>query len=143
MIKNIPPEITIYGDLTYRNKKCPRESVEQITFINKLRDEYPDTYGRIVIHPKNEGKRKNGQFNELTKDKAMGMSVGAADIIIPAGLMPFVCEIKRKDHTLSEVSEEQIEYLLVTRKLNAFACIAFGYEAAWEAFEYWSMEDEI
>ena len=107
MIKQIPG-IRIYGNLEYRDKQCPKESSEQITFFNRLRKEYPDTYGRIALHPKNEGKIINGQFQAITKDKAMGMSVGASDIIIP-GISTFVCELKRQDHSLSKIHDEEID----------------------------------
>ena len=135
MIKQIPG-IRIYGNLEYRDKQCPKESSEQITFFNRLRKEYPDTYGRIALHPKNEGKLINGQFQAITKDKAMGMSVGASDIIIP-GISTFVCELKRQDHSLSKIHDEEIEYLLAAKKAGAFVCIALGCDAAWEAFNEW------
>ena len=140
MIKQIPG-IRIYGNLEYRDKQCPKESSEQITFFNRLRKEYPDTYGRIALHPKNEGKLINGQFQAITKDKAMGMSVGASDIIIP-GISTFVCELKRQDHSLSKIHDEEIEYLLAAKKAGAFVCIALGCDAAWEAFNDWRKLNE-
>ena len=140
MIKQIPG-IRIYGNLEYRDKQCPKESSEQITFFNRLRKEYPDTYGRIALHPKNEGELINGQFQAITKDKAMGMSVGASDIIIP-GISTFVCELKRQDHSLSKIHDEEIEYLLAAKKAGAFVCIALGCDAAWEAFNDWRKLNE-
>ena len=135
MIKQIPG-IRIYGNLEYRDKQCPKESSEQITFFNRLRKEYPDTYGRIALHPKNEGKLINGQFQAITKDKAMGMVTGCVDIH-NHGNPSFCMELKRRDPTLSEISDEQINYLLAAKKAGAFVCIALGCESAWEAFNEW------
>lgn len=134
-LKKVPNEIKIYGGITYRDKKCPTESLEQITFISIIRREYP-AYGAILIHPKNEGRLVNGQFDAISKDKAMGMTKGASDIIIP-GKQSFVCELKRRDITLSKIDDDQIDYLLAAQKCGAFACIALGYEAALEAFNDW------
>lgn len=134
-LKKVPSEIKIYGGITYRDKKCPTESLEQITFISIIRREYP-AYGAILIHPKNEGRLVNGQFDAISKDKAMGMTKGASDIIIP-GSPSFVCELKRRDITLSKIEDDQIDYLLAAQKCGAFACIALGYQAALEAFNDW------
>jgi hypothetical protein len=132
----IPEEIKVYGDFEYRDKKCPKESIEQITFVNRVRNECPETFGRVLVHAENEGKLINGQFSAISKSRAMGQAKGASDIIIP-GNPAFVCEMKRKDSTLSKVSDEQIEYLLAANKCGAFACVAYGHEAAWQAFEDW------
>lgn len=45
--------IPVYGDLKYRNKKCPKESKEQMTFVNRVRSSYPATYGSVIVHPEN------------------------------------------------------------------------------------------
>lgn len=135
MIKPIPG-IPIYGDLSYRDKKCPKESLEQITFVSRLRNQYPETYGRVVVHAKNEQRLINGQFQAITKDKAMGLSVGASDIIVP-GASTFVCELKRQDASLCKIHDEQIEYLLAAKNTGSFICIALGCESAWQAFNEW------
>lgn len=127
--------IQIYGDTTYRGK-CPRESVEQITFISWVRREYSDSYGATIFHAKNEGKLVNGQFQLITKDKAMGMAIGCADIHCP-GVPSFCMELKRKDHTKSVIRQEQINYLLTAEQAGAFVCVALGHEAAIEAFQEW------
>lgn len=132
----IPKEIPIYGDTNYRNKKCPLESIEQITFVNFVRNNYPSSYGLLILHPKNEGKLINGQFQAINKDKAMGMAPGASDIIIP-GNPSLVCEMKRKDHTKSKIHQEEIEYLLAAQQCGAFACVALGHDGALEAFNDW------
>ena len=129
MIKSITG-IKIYGDLSYRDKKCPKESVEIVTFFNRIRKLYPDSYGLLAYHPRNEGKRT---YQQTIKYKSEGMVTGTADIVI-VGNPSFVCELKRRDPTLSEISDEQIEYLLAAKKSGAFVCIALGCDAAWEAF---------
>ena len=112
---------------------CPSETNEQITFIARL----PEKYSRIVLHPKNEGRLRDGQFSKLSIDRAMAsLNKGASDIIIP-GSPTFVCEIKRCDHTLSKISDEQVEYLLACQDAGAFACISLGCDAATEAFRCW------
>lgn len=127
--------IKIYGDIAYRGK-CPKESVEQITFISWVRREYPDTYGVTIFHAKNEGKLINGQFQAIAKDRAMGMAIGCADIHCP-GNPSFCMEVKRMDHTKSDISDEQVKYLVAAQSLGAFVCVALGHEAAIEAFKYW------
>src|SRR5690349_21248966 len=110
--------LPIYGDTTYRGK-CSRESVEQITFISWVRRTYPDSYGITIFHAKNEGKLVDGQFQLITKDKAMGMAVGCSDVHCPG--MPSLCmELKRQDHTKSTIHQEQIDYLLAAKQAGAF-----------------------
>lgn len=125
--------IPVYGDTSYRNKKCPSEALEQVTFFNRIRKLYPDTYGLLAVHIKNEGKRT---AHQAMKDKAEGMTAGASDIIIP-GCPSFVCEMKRRDHTLSQWQDGQQEYILAAINTGAFACVALGADAAMEAFEKW------
>lgn len=66
-------------------------------------------------------------------EKSEGMTTGAADIIIP-GAPAFVCELKRRDHTKSAISDEQLAYLEAAKEAGAWVCIALGADAAWEAF---------
>lgn len=127
--------VRVYGDLDFRGK-CPSESLEQVTFFNRLRAEYPDTWGRLALHPRNEGLRTGGHISAVTKHKAEGMTPGAADIIIPARIA-FVCELKRADHTLCKWQDGQMEYLMAASAAGAFTCVAFGWAAAWDAFGDW------
>ena len=127
-----PISIKVYGDQKHRDKKCPPESAEQITFFNVLRRDYPEL-GAIAIHPRNEGKRS---IQQTQRQKAEGMTPGASDIIIP-GNPTFVCEMKRQDHTLCKWEPEQISYLQQCQKNGAFVCVALGYKAALEALEQW------
>lgn len=129
-----PEGIKVYGDKDYRDKKCPKEVMEQVTFFNQLRKNHADTYGAIAVHVRNEGKKT---VNQVAKEKAEGMITGACDIMIP-GRRTFICELKRRDHTMSTVHAEQVDYMLAAKRLGAFVCIALGWEAAMEAFEEWA-----
>ena len=127
-----PDWLHIFGDLDYRNKKCPVESAEQITFFNTLRREYPEL-GKIAIHPRNEGKRT---MQQAQRQKAEGLAVGAADIVIP-GNPAFVCELKRLDHTVCQWQPNQLEYLQAAKNNGAFVCVALGHKSAMEALKAW------
>ena len=127
-----PEWLKVYGDQSFRSE-CPTETSEQIAFFTELKRKYPHLHA-IAIHPKNEGKRTKGQFQQLAKDKAMGLNVGSADIIIPAS-PAFVCELKRKDHTKSKFQAGQVEYLENCQSLGSFVCVALGYEAAIHAVD--------
>ena len=131
--------IPVYGDITFRGK-CPPEEVEQASFFSRLRREYPDTYGAIAIHPRNEGLKEKGQFSTVIKHAAEGMTKGASDIVIP-GARTFVCELKRRDHTLSKWQDGQEPYLIAAANAGAFACVALGAAAAWEAFKEWKAQN--
>jgi len=133
-----PPSIPVYGDQTFRGR-CPLEAVEQASFFNRLRREFPDTWGLIALHPRNEGLKERGQFSTVLKHKAEGMTAGAADIVIPAQIS-FVCEVKRANHTLSSWQDGQIAYLEASKAAGAFACIALGAVGAWAAFQSWLNE---
>lgn len=128
----------VYGNTGFRGK-CPTEALEQITFFRRVRDAYPDSYGLTALHPRNEGLKIGGQFGAVSRHKAEGMTPGASDIIIP-GRVTFVCEMKRRDRTQSEWQDGQIEYLTAAHNAGAFACVAFGCDAAWEAFQEWLAE---
>lgn len=134
-LNDLPDGLLVYGDVSFRGK-CPLESQEQVTFFNQLRRQYPDTLGRIAMHPRNEQQLRGGQFGRLAKHKAEGMTPGASDIIIPARIA-FVCELKRLDHTKSKWQDGQIEYLTASHDAGAFACVALGWEAAWQALQDW------
>jgi hypothetical protein len=129
----MPPWLKVYGNTQYRGP-CPPESAEQITFFAELRRRYPDTYGKLALHPKNEAKRKGKQFNGLAIDKALGMVPGAPDIVLPLG---FCAEMKRQDHTKSKWQPGQVEYLKAVHDAGGFACVALGWKAAMEALEDW------
>ena len=124
-----PHDIPVFGDMSYRGE-CPSESMEQVTFFNRLRKEHPDSWGLIAFHPRNEGKRS---WTKAAFERAEGMTKGAPDIIIPTG-RAFVCEMKRLDHTKSKWQPMQLEYLKTAHDAGAFVCVALGYDAAYSAF---------
>jgi hypothetical protein len=126
----LPENIPLFGDPKWRGP-CPTETAEAVTFFSEIRK---TQWGAIAVHIKNEGKRRKGQ---ITWDKAQGLVKGASDIIIP-GAPAFVCELKRRDHTKSRISQAQIDYLTDAQGAGAFACIALGWEAAFAAVEAWS-----
>ncbi len=128
-----PEWLPVYGSMEHRDSRCPSESLEQVTFFARLRREYPDSHGLTAIHPRNEGKRSHAQ---TMTQKSEGMTPGAADIVIP-GCPAFVCELKRRDHTKSRWQDGQVEYLCAAHKAGAFVCVAFGCDAAWQAFGEW------
>jgi hypothetical protein len=127
-----PQWLKVFGDQDFRGD-CPTERAEQVTFFARLRREYPDSYGLIAVHPRNEGKR---HMMQVAREKADGMTPGASDIIIP-GRVAFVCELKRRDHTVCSWGDKQLDYLQQSQKAGAFACVALGCDAAWEAFNEW------
>lgn len=130
----LPPDVRVY-DGDFRGD-CPQESAEQVTFFNQLRKAYPDTWGALALHPRNEGLRAGGHLAAVQKYKAEGMTPGAADIIIPARVA-FVCELKRQDRTKCKWQPGQVEYLTAAAQAGAWACVAFGWREAWRAFEEW------
>lgn len=134
----LPDNIPVFGDVSFRGK-CPLEDVEQVSFFNRLRREYSTSYGLIALHPRNEGLKTGGQFTTVMKHKAEGMTPGASDIIIPARVA-FVCEMKRQDHTKSKWQDGQQAYLQASANAGAFACVALGAMAAWQAFEAWKAQ---
>jgi hypothetical protein len=127
--------VVTFGDIGFRGQ-CASESQEQITFFNRLRREYPGTWGALAIHPRNEGLLAGGQLRAVARHKAEGMTPGAADIIIP-GRVAFVCELKRRDPTQGRWQDGQREYLEAAAGVGAFACVALGCDAAWQALGAW------
>lgn len=121
-----PQWLKVYGDTSKRGQ-CPSETAEQVTFFNAIRREYPESWGRIALHPRNEGKKT---FAQVAREKAEGMTNGAPDIVIGS----FYCELKRQDHTQSEWQKGQLEYLEAAQDCGMFVCVALGYEAAMQAF---------
>lgn len=113
--------------------QCPSETVEQVTFVARIRSKYPHTYGALLFHVRNEGKKT---VQQVQREKLEGMTTGTADIIIP-GSPTFVCEMKRRDRTKSRVSPDQVTYLEAAVWAGAFACVAYGCDEAEKAFRDW------
>ena len=117
-----PEWLPVYGAQDYRGQ-CPLEEAEQATFFSQLRRAHPDTYGRLALHPKNEGKRKGAQFAQLARDKALGLSPGAPDVVVP-GVPALLIELKRQDHTQSTWQAGQLDYLQAAQRAGCF--VAFS-----------------
>lgn len=130
-----PEWLPVYGDMAFRGK-CPPEHVEQASFFAKLRREFPDSWGKIALHPRNEGLLIQGQFQSVVKHQLEGMAKGAADIVVP-GNPTFICEMKRRDHTQCAWQAEQLPYLQAAQNAGSFVCAALGAQAAWDAFNEW------
>lgn len=130
-----PEWMRVYGAQDYRGD-CPLEEAEQATFFSQLRKARPEIYGRLALHPKNEGKRKGAQFAQLARDKALGLAPGAPDVVVP-GAPTLLIEIKRRDHTKSTWQPGQVEYLATADRVGCFVCVALGWEGAMAAFEDW------
>ena len=64
------------------------------------------------------------------------MNTGASDIVIPV-TQPICIEMKRRDHTLSTISDEQLQYLVAAHGAGAFAVVALGCKGAMEVIEAW------
>jgi hypothetical protein len=129
----IPKTIPVFGDISYRNAKCNHEWVEQKEFFGWMKEHLP-LFFEIAIHPKNEGERTGKQSSQ---DKEMGsLNTGASDVIIPCRI-PFVCEIKKADHTKSKLINTQLKYLESCQDRGAFACIAIGNNGAKIAIREW------
>lgn len=125
-----PRSIPVFGDKTFRGK-CPKELPDQRTAIKEIRERWPDTIGRLVIHPRNEGQR---DYRKYIREYLDGLTAGASDIIIP-GNPSLVIELKRKDHTQSTLSDKERAYLLAAKQGGSHAVIALGWEAAVEAVD--------
>ena len=126
----IHPSIKVYGDLSYRNPKTPKEDQEAQTIVNQIRKRYPHV---LFMHIKNEGKKTKAQADF---DRSMGMMQGASDFIFLG--YPVMClELKRKDHTLSKWQPNQENFLIEAQKQGCFCAVAFGWEAGMQAVEDW------
>lgn len=135
----LPKDIPIFGDVDFRDTLKLRkkdEDCEQIDSVAWLKENHPDDHA-LFVHPKNEGRKNHKQ---ITKDIKMGsFTIGASDAIIPC-ILPFVCEIKQKDHTHSSISAKQLKYLRTAKRNGAFACIALGFDGFKLAHREWKQQ---
>lgn len=125
----IPMKIRVY-DSGYRGD-CPLESAELKTFFNQIRGKYPDTWGKLAFHTRNEGKKSHAQ---VQVEKMEGATAGVCDIIVAPG---FYCELKRRDRTKSRLPTVEKQFLELVAERGGFACVAYGWEQAWVAFNDW------
>lgn len=127
----IPDWLKTYGDKSFRGE-CAKEDAELSTFFNILRRDYPELAQR-GWHTETEGKKNHAQ---VTASKMKGELAGVSDIVI-IGRVPFICELKRLDHTKSVWQKGQLPFLESCHNAGAFVCLALGYKAAIEALEDW------
>lgn len=124
-----PEWLSVFGDTYYRGQCRPEEN-EQIDFVAWMQHNH-SKYADIMLHPKIEGKRT---YQQARRDKLSGsLNKGASDIVIPCAV-PFVCEIKRENHTKSKWQNGQQEYLQTAKNMGAFVCVALGFDGAKLAF---------
>ena len=98
--------IDVIGDTNYRGD-CPSETAEMIGFFSWLRSHHPKL-AAVAVHVRNEGQRSKRHGYQ---HKQEGMNTGASDIVIPVN-PPICIEMKRRDHTKSTISDEQLQYLV-------------------------------
>lgn len=127
------PWMNVFGDQSFRGN-CPKEDYVLSSFIAHVRRVYPDTYGLVAFHPKNEGKRTGAQSKA---DSIKGLTKGVCDVVIIGN--PVLClEIKRQDHTQSKWSgPEQVAFLKQSLAGGAYVAVSLGYDASIQAFEHW------
>lgn len=123
--------LVVYGDPDWRGK-CPLEAAEAVSFFCQLRAEFPEL-SKVATHIRNEGKRTKRQGY---KHQQEGMNTGASDVIIPV-CPPIVMEMKRRDHTLSSISKEQVDYLVAAASGGALAGVALGAAGAMAMVRAW------
>ena len=123
--------IDVIGDARYRGD-CPSETAEMIGFFFWLRSHHPKL-AAVAVHVRNEGQRSKRQGYQHKKE---GMNTGASDIVIPVN-PPICIEMKRRDHTKSAISDEQLAYLVAAQDAGAYAVVALGCKGATEAIQAW------
>ena len=123
--------IDVIGDTSYRGD-CPSETAEMIGFFFWLRSHHPKL-AAVAVHVRNEGQRSKRQGYQ---HKQEGMNTGASDIVIPVN-PPICIEMKRRDHTKSTISDEQLDYLVAAQDAGAFAVLALGCKGAMEVIAGW------
>lgn len=127
---NTPQWLPKFGNLP-RSKDNPHEDYVLSSLIARIRKDYPNSYGLVAFHVKNEGKRTGQQ---IKIDKLKGLTKGVSDLIIIGN--PTLClEIKRDNSCQFE--DGQLAFLEQAHKSGSFACLAIGYHGCIQAFEYW------
>ena len=116
-------------EIKKRKKPSRDEEIEQEKF-NVWFDKYLLKLDLRWFHPANGGKR-NAQ--EGAKFRRLGVKRGVPDIILPVGRRSkfgLVIELKRVDGKMSDVSEEQKDWLRWFKRQNWSTHVAFGFEHA-------------
>ena len=115
-----------------QNSKKPRaESTEQVVFVNRVRQFYPDL---LIFAIPNGGQRS---ITEAVRLKAEGVLAGVPDLFIahPAGNKHgLFIEMKRADQKAA-VSAKQAEAIATLCAAGYEARVAYGCEQAWQYME--------
>ena len=126
-----PPHwLPVFSDLPKATTN-PAEDYVLSSLISRIRTLYPDTYGLVAFHVKNESKRTQGQ---IKADKIKGLTKGVSDLIVIGN--PTLCMEIKKDNSC-RFESGQLEFLQQAQKGGAFVCLAIGYDGAKAAFEHW------
>ena len=130
--------IQVYGDTGYRNKSCPKEDAELITFMNWLDREYPQF---PALHVKNEKKRRGKDFAELAAERKKHSIVKGWPDVTVAGFPTLFIEMKKADHTLCSLEDGQLPFLQKAAAADCWAVVALGHVGAQAAFMDWLKEN--
>lgn len=138
--------VEIVGDVSYRGE-CNKEDGELATLHQKIAFDFPE-YADLAFHVPNEftadKSKGNAKFAHMAKRKSKGVKSGMCDyVVLPIrlGAPPFLCEMKRRDISLSLKTRknklhylEQIELLASQKRHGAIAFVSLGAEYAYQKF---------
>ncbi len=109
----------------------PTEAQEQkalFEWAEWAKRKYPEL--DLMYHVVNEGRRSLRYGNELKKQ---GMKKGVPDICLPVPAHHYIglyIELKRRDRSLSRVTEEQRGWLVALNRVGHYAVVCYGWEEA-------------
>lgn len=137
--------VPIIGDVSFRDKKCRQEDPELAIMFQKLRVKYPQ-YDCLMFHPVNEWKPDGKtSYSHYQKMLNKGMKPRICDFVclpIALGAPVFLCEMKRKDISLSLKTRdnkqhfiEQITLLASQKEHGAVVSLALGGDNGIQAFD--------
>lgn len=138
--------VEIAGDINYRGE-CNKEDGELATLHQKISFNFPE-YADLAFHVPNEftadKSMGNAKFSHIAKRKSKGVKNGMCDyVVLPIriGAPPFLCEMKRRDISLSLKTAknklhyiEQIKLLASQSQHGAVAFVSLGSDCAYKKF---------
>lgn len=125
-----PEWLPKFGNLP-KSTSNPAEDYVLSSVVSRIRKDYPNTYGLVAFHVKNESKRTTTQ---IKIDKLKGLTKGVSDLIVIGN--PTLCMEIKKDNSC-RFEDGQLQFLEQAQKGGAFACLAIGYQGALDAFHHW------
>lgn len=142
--------IPIYGDIKFRGNSN-KEDDDLVSFFSWIRFNYPQ-YKNLVFHPEMEMMVNGGRsYAYYARSKSKGRLDGMGDIVclpINKNAPAFICELKRKNAGKSLASKalklhylHQVDLLADQLKHGNQVCVAFGFDAAKNAFEEYVKEN--